>query len=1249
MGNKILSDNLFPVVGIGASAGGLAAFRRFVKAIPQSSGMAYVLVQHLDPDYESNLPGILQKETIVPVLVITDEIKVEPDHIYIIPSNKMLVANDGVLKLSPRPKKIRGQLNLPIDLFFTSLAEIHRAAAIGIVLSGKASDGTAGLRAIKDHGGITFAQDEGSAEYNEMPQAAIRAEVVDYIMSPEEIPGKLIQLKDHFILNAHTEIQKFGAEDELAYEHILNLLAGRKKTDFTYYKQNTVHRRIARRMAVTEKATPEDYYRYLQDSIPEQDALYQDLLIPVTSFFRDTKVFDSLCKSTFPQIQADKKPGEMFRIWVAACSTGQEVYSIAMCINEVIGNSDCTVQIFATDISAPAITKARAGLYTKSEVAEISGKRLKEFFTKTDEGYQIKKVIRDMCIFAGHNFLTDPPFSRIDFVSCRNVLIYLEPYLQKRALAAFHYSLNPKGLLLLGKSETTGSMSDLFSVVSKSDKLFSRKEGASKFKYANDSRGESKQLNRTNSIANHPKMPTDFRQAADELILNNYTPVGVVVNAQLDIVHFRGNTSQYLQQADGEPTRNLLKLANSGLSFELRSLILKAKKEGKSVVKEGISMAGDGRDATVTIKVAPLTDIDEPHYLILFEKMMPVSIPYLLGNGKSLKSIDLLNQQLKRELAQNREDMSVVIEEQDAANQELQSVNEELLSGSEEMQSLNEELETSKEELQSTNEELTIINQELLSLNEQVSAAKTYAEAIVATTHQPLLVLDKNLRVKTANKAFYKTFQVDELETESVLVYDLGNGQWDIPQLRTLLEEILPEKSEFEGFEVTHNFTTIGLRIILLSGVEILRERVDEKLILLAIEDITDRRHAEELLKLSEAKFSQMADTMPQKVWTADVKGVVNYFNKCWLDYTGLSFEQLKTLGWKEIIHADDFEETHKCWEQSLKTGENFEMEHRFLKSDGTYRWHLSRGLVQKESSGAFRLWINTSTEIQKQKVQRQELELAVAARTAELKVAAEVLLTKNEELLQMNKELEAFAYVSSHDLQEPLRKIETFSKLIVDRELEAMSDTAKDYFRRIQRAAGTMRTLIRDLLAYSHTTTADRTFEMLSLNSIVAEVLDELKEPIHDAGVIVKTGKLCDASINEFQFRQVLQNLISNSLKFSKPGIKLRISITSRIKKGLKFNEQNPGLSPAQLSPEIAYCNITFKDNGLGFEPRYNHLIFELFERLNSKDAFEGTGIGLSIVKKIIDHHGGAITALGEEGVGATFNIYIPVRIANA
>ena len=523
---KILSKNLFPVVGIGASAGGLEAFKKLIKAIPERSGIAYILVQHLHPDHSSALPEILQRETQIPVNEISDNVKVEPDNIYVIPSNKILVATDGILQLSPRPKDHK---NMPIDIFFSSLAEVHQSHAIGVVLSGNGADGTLGLKGIKDHGGITFAQDLGSAAYDSMPQSAIKSGVVDFILSPEDMPKQLLNLNDTFNIlpsNGHA-IPKELTEEE-SFKQILAFLRMSNGVDFTYYKQTTIRRRIIRRMVILKLEKIADYLVYLKQNKPEQDTLFQDLLIPVTAFFRDPKIFENLCSTALPELIKNKSAANPLRIWVAGCSIGKEAYSIAICIHEYLSDkiSNTRVQIFATDISDKSIAKARAGLYNKSEMEGVSEERIQQFFTKTNGSYQVKKPIRDMCVFATHNFLKDPPFAKMDLISCRNVLIYLEPFLQKKAFTIFHYALNEKGYLWLGKSETAGSSSEYFLPFGMKDKFYTRKSFPGRFMNVTSEPREETLIDKDYGLRINERKKDDFQKDADDILLSKYTPVG---------------------------------------------------------------------------------------------------------------------------------------------------------------------------------------------------------------------------------------------------------------------------------------------------------------------------------------------------------------------------------------------------------------------------------------------------------------------------------------------------------------------------------------------------------------------------------------------------------------------------------------------------------------------------------------------------------------------------------------------------
>ena len=602
---------------MGASAGGLDAFKLLLKNIPKDSGMAYIIVQHLHPDFESNLAEILQRETAVPVIEITNNLNIEPDHIYIIPPNKLLLAANDTLKLIPRGTK--NELNRPIDIFFTSIAEVYQADAIGIVLSGLGSDGTLGLKKIKEYGGISFAQEISSSAFDSMPNNAINAGVVDFVLKSAEIPAQLMHMQHTFKSIPLEESQSdVLTNEEDNFKQILALLRVRRGVDFTYYKQSTIRRRILRRMVINKIERLADYLQQLRSGKPEQDLLYQDLLIPVTSFFRDTATFEHLCENLFPELLKNKSAATPLRIWVAGCSTGEEAYSIGICLYEYLGEKSAgvKVQIFATDISEKAITKARTGIYNKRELENVSEQRLQEYFNKIDGSYQVKKIIRDMCVFASHNFLKDSPFARIDLVCCRNVLIYMESYLQKKALNTFHYALVENGFLLLGKSETTSNATDLFASTGKNEKLYTRKSAPSRFVSFNTERKE-KSAPENNIISITEKKKNDFQKNADDILLERFSPAGVVLNEQFDIVQFRGSTREFIEALPGKASLNIFKMVKEGLAFEIRNALHKAKLTTEPVIKENIPVK-DGELHLVNIEVIPLLNTIESHYLVLF-------------------------------------------------------------------------------------------------------------------------------------------------------------------------------------------------------------------------------------------------------------------------------------------------------------------------------------------------------------------------------------------------------------------------------------------------------------------------------------------------------------------------------------------------------------------------------------------------------------------------------------------------------
>ena len=620
-------NELFPIVGVGASAGGLEAFTRLIRHLPGNTGMAFVLVQHLDPEHESKLPELLAKTSKMPVLEVANNTRVKQNHIYVIPPNRSMTINDGVLKLLPR-QQANGRRS--IDHFFESLANDLRNQAIGVILSGTATDGTLGLQAIKSEGGITFAQDE-SAKYDSMPRSAIAAGDVDFVLPPEKIAEEFARIAQHPFA---TEGQEEKVSDEVKAEgsgtegnalpEILRLLRNQSRVDFSLYRGNTIRRRIMRRMVLAQINTLREYANYLSQNTGELEVLYQDLLIAVTSFFRNPEIFEALKKKVFPKLLKERSPDDEMRVWVVGCSTGQEAYSIAMDFLEYSSgvSQNVRLQLFATDLNEVLLEKARAGLYPKSLLQDVSRERLRRFFVAEDGGYRISKTVREMCIFARQNIITDPPFSRMDLISCRNLLIYLEPELQRKVIPIFHYALKPDGFLVLGLSESTGILSSRFTPFDKKLKIFSKKPGSpQRIPQVQISAGLPPG-GRDKVLAETPEMVStelSAQKEADRIALARYGPTGVVINGGLEILQFRGDTSPYLVPPRGRATFNLLNMAREGLMLPLRAAVNKAKSENKPVRKENVRIVQNGSMRNINLEVIPLKNVRESSFLVLFE------------------------------------------------------------------------------------------------------------------------------------------------------------------------------------------------------------------------------------------------------------------------------------------------------------------------------------------------------------------------------------------------------------------------------------------------------------------------------------------------------------------------------------------------------------------------------------------------------------------------------------------------------
>jgi two-component system CheB/CheR fusion protein len=758
-----VDGGLCPVVGIGASAGGLEAVRELLGSLSDRTGMAIVVVLHLAPSHESMVSQILGRSTSMPVQEARQGMRVEPDHVYVIPPNRNMAIVHGGLRLAMRTGG-RDRF-LPVDSFFHSLAEECGNKAIGIVLSGASSDGVQGLRAIKISGGITFAQDEESAKYPEMPRNAVASGAVDLVLRPSEIARELGRLRNHsYVLArpaASEEPDSVSRAEAPQLEQVLQLLRVAQGTDFTYYKQSTIRRRILRRMALSRIERIPDYVDYLKENPKEVAALYDDVLINVTSFFRDPTAFRALTKRVIPALLRKRDKDDGVRIWVPGCSSGEEVYSLAICLFEHLGDrrDQTGVQIFGTDVSDLVIERARAGRYPASITADVSPERLRRYFVRHGDGYQVSKALRDVCVFAKHNLLKDPPFSKIDLVSCRNVMIYFGSILQKKAISIFHYALRPNGYLVLGSSENISGFNELFTLLDKKQKIYVKKGVPSRLTFG--AGGVAAELGGIVATLG-PSQPkgaearaVDIQKEADRIVMSRYVPAGVVVDDDMNILQFRGHTGPFLEPRAGMASLDLLKMAREGLVLEIRTAFQRAKKEGGSVKREGIRLKTNGHVAEVDVEVVPFSmrHTRGRLYLVLFNARLPVrpgrrGAPVVPPPKKGKPG---RRSSTEAELAATKEYLQTIIEEQEATNEELMSANEEILSSNEELQSTNEELETAKEELQSSNEELSTVNDELQTRVSELHDLNNDLTNLIGTIHIPMLILDSDLRIRRAS------------------------------------------------------------------------------------------------------------------------------------------------------------------------------------------------------------------------------------------------------------------------------------------------------------------------------------------------------------------------------------------------------------------------------------------------------------------------------------------------------------------
>ncbi len=1095
-------------MGVGASAGGLEAFTELLEHLPTNTGMAFVLVQHLAPTHVSVLTNLLSRTTALPVQEARNNLPLKPDHVYVIPPDTKMTMAGGVLKLVKRRRET-GALH-SIDYFLESLARNRGPQAIGVILSGSASDGTRGVEAIKNEGGITLAQDR-SAKYVSMPQSAIASGCVDFVLSPAKIGEELGRLARHPHLTPagpNRDVSAAIPRDD--YGKILQIVRMRTGVDFSLYKSATIQRRVSRRMVLCKSPRLPAYLDYLREHGEEVEALYQDLLINVTEFFRNPETFETLKQKVFPALIKARTADQPVRVWVVGCSTGQEAYSIAMVFMEFASQAgtQAGLQIFASDLNDALLEKARAGLYSKTQVGDVSPSRLRRFFVEEEGGYRICKSIRELCVFAKHDALSDPPFSRMDLLSCRNVMIYLEPVLQKRLLPIFHYALKPGGFLLLGSSETIGGFAELFVAFDKAHRLYARKT-TTHHPPATLQRSTGLDLGvrgqRPPATTEAHALESDAQREADRILLAKYAPASVLVDENLMALQFRGHTGLFLEIPAGRATCHLPKMLREGLLLPVRNAIQTAKRSGEAIRREHIEFRYDDEQRVANLEIIPVRNIKERWFLVLFEQV-PARGPSRSRNApaparepplpRDLQDALRENARLRSELTAARDYLQSTSEQYEAANEELQASNQEAQSSNEELQSINEELETTKEELQSTNEELTTVNEEMGTRNvelhrinsdlnnvlsgvqmcivvlssdlsirrftplaekvlnllptdvgrpitdirpnfdfpdleqvilevissvrpqesevrdregrwyslrifpyktldnridgavlvlvdiealkrgeQRVRAALDYAESMIETVREPLLVLNSSLQIERASRSFYLLFHAAPADVQGQFLNQIDNRQWNIPQLCSLLQEVLSRNAVFNDFEVERDFARLGHRSMLLNARPIAGETGRPQRILLAIEDVTERKQLE-VIRQSEERFRTLAEALPHLVWTSTPDGNCDYFNSKWTEYTGVPVPGLLGLQWREkAVHPVDAERTYQPWCAALKGQAQYDLEFRIRRADGEYHWFKARATPLHDQAGRIVKWFGTCTDIEDQMQAQRRIE----------------------------------------------------------------------------------------------------------------------------------------------------------------------------------------------------------------------------------------------------------------------------------
>jgi len=1187
--------------------------------------MAFVLIQHLDPTHPSRLVEALARKTRMPVHEIQDGMPIEPGHVYVMAPNVEVSLRQGGFALQPRPHR-PGKLSLPIDFFFCALAAERHAQAIGVVLSGTANDGTEGLRAIKEAGGLTMVQDPQTAKFSGMPQSALASGAVDLALPIPQLAAELIRLAQHpYMAPSSPEVTwPAQAENEADLQAIVGSLRENVGVDFGEYKRTTLERRVARRMAVRKADTLHDYALLLQGNSGEAQSLFDDLLIHVTSFFRDPEVFDALKTQVFPDILKHKSAQDSIRAWVAGCSTGEEVYSLAMALREFLDetHAKCPMQIFGTDLSEKAVQKARTAIYPESAVTTFGAERLQRFFTKVEGGYRVGKAIRDICVFVRHDLARDPPFAKLDLISCRNVLIYFNPALQQRSLEMFHYCLNNPGFLVLGQAEGVPGRQELFSALDETNKVFARTAVPRRLRPVGVKRESGKNVAAWIAARSGESAATtaDLSRQVDTLLLGLYAPAGVIINERMEILEFRGRTAPYLEAPPGQPQVNLLKMVRGGLLSELRVAFGRAKAERTPVRRERVRLEVNGTTTRCNIVVLPIAGSAEAKnslYAVLFEPALPdpVVVERKAGRaGGARRRTQGRGEALEHELAATKEYLQSLIAEHQIANDALGVTNAELVSSNEELLSMNEELETAKEELQSTNEELSTLNDEGQNRNHELSQLNNDIINFVNGVEIAIVIVDAKLRVRR--------FTPQASTTMNLLPSDLGRVISDIrpnvrvPNLDQLIKDVMQtaEPKDLEVQDEEGRWYRMQIR-----PYKTVDNQIDGAFITLV--DVDSLKRAQQGAEWGHAYSAGIVEAVQVPLIVLDDKLVVRSANEAFYEtfrMTPAETERanLFDLG-KGLWNAAELRSSLGAMPVGSTRFQNVKVEVD-VPQLGRRTMSLSARPVRSGPEMGPLLVLAIEDITVRERAERERDRLLHQAQTA--KAEAE----------QATRAKDRFLAVLSHELRTPLAALLLQVELLRRRTADG-ADIERS-INAIERSARIQARLTDDLLDVSRIVAGklDLALERVDIAAVVREAIEMVRAMAETKSVALEAsiGESVGSVLGDpTRIRQIAWNLLTNSIKATSAGGRIMVVLD-------RANGQ---------------ARIEVTDTGTGITPDFLPRIFDVFSQGQPAQP-GGLGLGLAIVRHVVEQHHGTVRASSPgEGKGATFTVTLPLFLGDA